>query len=186
MSSKSIEQAMSSTFRISSSDPMRRRQANGQMYSPCLSVRLTKIRQSGEGSWKQIFKEVWQHKLMVKELGPFGPERFDGLNGARTFLLALATPGYNLDDPDFWGNVDHYVATTMKQSGYTSAPKNIAACKEHSICFLPSYKWNPGTDSYDMRSQKHVPVGVPRRVSLKVMEDGHRNSQPLHTLNQAH
>lgn len=112
-------EAMSSTFRISSSDPMRRRQAKGDMYSPCLSVRLTKIREPG--SWTRIFKEVWQHKLMVKELGPFGPQRFDGLNGARNFLRA----GYNLDDPDFWGNVDHYAAMTMKQSGYTSAPKKL-------------------------------------------------------------
>jgi len=113
-------EAMSSTFRISSSDPMRRRQAKGDLYSPCLTVRLTKIRD--RGSWTRIFKEVWQHKLMIKELGPFGPERFDGLSGAQTFLRA----GYNLDDPDFWGNVDHYVASTMKQSGCTSAPKKLA------------------------------------------------------------
>eukprot|EP00435_Cladocopium_sp_Y103_P024240 s613_g5.t3 len=29
--------------------------------------------------------------------------------------------------------------------------------EEHPICFVPSYKWHPGTDAYDMRSQKHVP-----------------------------
>eukprot|EP00434_Breviolum_minutum_P018557 symbB.v1.2.016367.t1/scaffold1243.1/size129491/9 len=267
-------EAMSSTFRISSSDPMRRRQAKGDLYSPCLIVRLTKIRE--RGSWTRIFKEVWQHKLMIKELGPFGPQHFDGLSGAQTFLRA----GYNLDDPDFWGNVDHYVASTMKQSGCTSAPKKLAAkdpraeegmrrvaarlrtqlarmrtaqsnplaeqteapedrdnagaeasggssrlgnarildhdhvvwlgdtnsrlhwpghggmplqqarqkvqqrrfgellaldqlalmrrdrmafhdFEEHPICFVPSYKWYPGVDAYDMRSQKHVPAGSP-------------------------
>ncbi|CAE7346857.1 unnamed protein product [Symbiodinium sp. CCMP2592] len=30
--------------------------------------------------------------------------------------------------------------------------------KEHRICFLPSYKWHPDRDAYDIRSQKHVPV----------------------------
>merc|ERR1719265_1233084 len=28
--------------------------------------------------------------------------------------------------------------------------------KEHGIYFLPSYKWRPGGDALDMRSQKHV------------------------------
>ncbi|CAK9058583.1 unnamed protein product [Durusdinium trenchii] len=113
-------EARSSNFRIGSSDPMRRRQAQGEMYSPCLLLRVSKIRQPG--SWTKIFKEVWQHKLMVKELGPQGPQRFTGLPDGQTFLRA----GYNLDDPDFWGNVDQYVASTMKQSGYTSAPKKLS------------------------------------------------------------
>ncbi|CAJ1375316.1 unnamed protein product [Effrenium voratum] len=97
-----------------------RRQAHGELYSPCLSLRLTKIRTPG--TWNKIFSEVWQHKLMVKELGPFGAERFDGIKDGKTFLRA----GYNLDDPDFWGNVDNYVTTAVKQSGYTSAPKKLA------------------------------------------------------------
>eukprot|EP00913_Durusdinium_trenchii_P018287 g17180.t1 len=77
---------------------MRRRQAQGEMYSPCLLLRVSKIRQPG--SWTKIFKE---------ELGPQGPQRFTGLPDGQTFLRA----GYNLDDPDFWGNVDQYVASTM-------------------------------------------------------------------------
>ena len=43
--------------------------------------------------------------------------------------------------------------------------------EEHPICFVPSYKWHPGTDAYDMRSQKHVPVGGPsRRCCAKVAQ----------------
>jgi len=34
--------------------------------------------------------------------------------------------------------------------------------EEHPICFVPSYKWHPGTDAYDMRSQKHVPAWTDR------------------------
>mmetsp|Transcript_16011 Transcript_16011/g.37928 ORF Transcript_16011/g.37928 Transcript_16011/m.37928 type:complete len:397 (-) Transcript_16011:35-1225(-) len=114
--------AAATTWRLGTSDPMRRRQVAGDRYSPCLTVRMTK--QPGIGSdWSKIFKEIWQHKLMVKELGPFGPEHFDGLSGGKTFLRS----GYNLDDPDFWANVDSYAFATMKQSGYTSAPKKLAA-----------------------------------------------------------
>ncbi|CAJ1359086.1 unnamed protein product [Effrenium voratum] len=104
------------------------RQAHGELYSPCLSLRLTKIRTPG--TWNKIFSEVWQHKLMVKELGPFGAERFDGIKDGKTFLRA----GYNLDDPDFWGNVDNYVTTAVKRSGYTSAPKKLAmACDQNQV-----------------------------------------------------
>ena len=34
--------------------------------------------------------------------------------------------------------------------------------EEHPICFVPSYKWYPGVDAYDMRSQKHVPAWTDR------------------------
>ncbi|OLP81669.1 Receptor-interacting serine/threonine-protein kinase 4 [Symbiodinium microadriaticum] len=105
----------SSTWRMGSSDPMRRRQVAGDRYSPCLVVRLTKASRHPD-AWKTVFKETWQHKLMVKELGPFGPEHFEGMSGGKTYLRA----GYNLDEPDFWANVDNYAFTTMKQSGYTS------------------------------------------------------------------
>ena len=43
-------------------------------------------------------------------------------------------------------------------SGYRSS----LLCEEHPICFLPSYKWRPDTDSYDMRVQKHVPAWTDR------------------------
>ncbi|CAE7346843.1 Ripk4 [Symbiodinium sp. CCMP2592] len=112
----------SSTWRMGSSDPMRRRQVAGDRYSPCLVVKLTKASRHPD-VWKTVFKETWQHKLMVKELGPFGPEHFEGMSGGKTYLRA----GYNLDEPDFWANVDNYAFTTMKQSGYTSAPKKLVA-----------------------------------------------------------
>ena len=41
-------------------------------------------------------------------------------------MSSLGAAGYNLDDPDFWGNVDHYVAAQLKQSGCSSAPKKLA------------------------------------------------------------
>ncbi|CAK9024459.1 mTERF domain-containing protein 1 [Durusdinium trenchii] len=44
---KPTVEARSSNFRIGSSDPMRRRQAQGEMYSPCLLLRVSKIRQPG-------------------------------------------------------------------------------------------------------------------------------------------
>ena len=53
--------------------------------------------------------------------------------------------------------------------------------KEHRICFLPSYKWHPDRDAYDIRSQKHVPVRRPRpawcpTVSAQTFWDAHEDS----------
>jgi len=60
---------------------------------------------------------------MVQEVGEHGPQRFEGMTDAKTFLRA----GYDLDDPDFWGNVNHYVDAQMMRTGCSSAPRKLAA-----------------------------------------------------------
>jgi len=106
------------TWRITSSDSMRSRQISATKYSPCLQVKLPK-RPAG-ATWPKVFRECWQHKLMVKEITEEGPQRFQGIENGKTFYRA----GYNLNDPDFWGNVDGYVNATMKR-GIDSAPRKL-------------------------------------------------------------
>lgn len=106
------------TWRMSSNDNMRQEQVVTDKYSPCLQVKMTKLPNT---FGRKVFQTSWQHRLMVKEIGEFGPERFSGVSDGKTYLRA----GYNLDDPDFWGNVDSYVNLTMKRSGYDSAPKRL-------------------------------------------------------------
>lgn len=107
------------TWRMSSNDTMRLEQVVTDKYSPCLQIKLTKL--PNTFGQQKVFKACWQHRLMVKEIGEFGPERFSGVSSGKTYLRA----GYNLEDPDFWGNVDNYVNLSMKSSGYSSAPKKL-------------------------------------------------------------
>lgn len=65
-----------------------------------------------EGQWESIFKDVWQHKLLVKELGPYGPERFEGLQEAQTFLRAGAAYMSNVSAVQFI-NFSAYVSNIL-------------------------------------------------------------------------
>ncbi|CAE7248514.1 Ocrl [Symbiodinium natans] len=49
--------------------------------------------------------------------------------------------------------------------------------EEHRICFLPSYKWHPDRDAYDMRTQKHVPAWTDRILYRSKMSPGLSVSQ---------
>lgn len=52
------------------------------------------------------------------------------------------------------------------RSGVATLGADPGECvEEHPIYFLPSYKWQPETDAYDMRSQKHVPVRMAQKTS---------------------
>lgn len=108
------------SWSISSSDCMRRRQETPELFSPCLLVRLCKVTHD-IGSWPTIFKDCVQAKLMVNGWEK-GCPRFEGLRDVPT----ARRTGHDAASPDFWSLVEGYCHETMKKSGHNTAPKPIA------------------------------------------------------------
>jgi len=109
------------TWRITSSEPMRKRQDNSALFSPCLEIKIGKADHS-KGEWPAIFGQCVQARLMAKTWEP-GQPRFEGLSSAITARRA----GYDLQDPDFWSLVDNYAHETMKKTGHSTAPRKLVA-----------------------------------------------------------
>mmetsp|Transcript_1599 Transcript_1599/g.3928 ORF Transcript_1599/g.3928 Transcript_1599/m.3928 type:complete len:678 (-) Transcript_1599:69-2102(-) len=107
------------TWRLTSSEPMRRLQGDAAMFSPCLEIIIHKA-PTAVGEWPEIFKQCVQAKLMVKSWER-GQPRFEGLKGAITAKRA----GYDLEEPDFWSLVDNYCHETMKKTGTSTAPRKL-------------------------------------------------------------
>jgi len=110
----------STVWNIQSTETHRKRQFELGVYSPTLSIKLKKWE---VGMWDKIFgKKCLQHKLMLKDFkNPQNPERFEGMDGADTFMRA----GYDLESEDFWGYVDMYARETMKVTGNATAPRTL-------------------------------------------------------------
>jgi len=66
---------------------------------------------------------VEKAELMEKadRLNAFQEERFDGIPEAATYRRV----GYNLDSGDYWAGVYAMVDRSVKDTGYTSAPKYL-------------------------------------------------------------
>jgi len=108
------------TWFIQSTEEYRKRQFELGTYSPTLVIKLKKVVPQ---PWGKIFgKKCLQHKLMLKDFkNPQNPERFEGMDGADTFMRA----GYDLDSEDFWGYVDLYSREMMKSMGHSTAPRKL-------------------------------------------------------------
>merc|ERR1711974_207880 len=105
------------TWRLSSNEPMRRRQEELGSYSPVLEVYLRKAPHSW-GMWEKVFKQCVQAKLMVQQWQE-GKPRDKGIPGVAVARRA----GYDLDEPDFWSFVNEYCHETFKKTGHSTAPK---------------------------------------------------------------
>jgi len=112
---------LTSWHMASAEGKMRQRQNNFSLYSPVLEVRVRKSLGS-QGIWPKPFAQCVQAKLMVQRWYE-GKPRFEGLPDVPTARRA----GYDLDEPDFWDNVEEYCRETVKKIGHSTAPKAVAA-----------------------------------------------------------
>jgi len=109
------------TWRLSSSESMRRRQDDNTLVSPSLEVRIRKA-PGARGPWPQIFGQCVQARLMAKPWEQGAP-RFEGLPDVATARRA----GYDLEDPDFWSLVNGYCHETIKKTGHSTAPRKLVS-----------------------------------------------------------